>query len=41
LKGFFSGSGLPNISVSVRNILKDYVNGVLSYARNPPGLIGE
>ena len=40
LKGFYGGNGLPNQAVAARNILKDYVNGVLSYARNPPGLVG-
>lgn len=38
LKGFFTGNGLPNQSVAAKNILKDYVNGVIVYARNPPGL---
>lgn len=41
LKGFFTGNGLPNKAISARNILKDYVNGVIVYARNPPGLEGE
>ena len=38
LKGFYGGNGLPNQAVAARNILKDYVNGALAYARNPPGL---
>ena len=41
LKGFFTGSGLPNLSLAARNILKDYINGNLAYARNPPNLLGE
>lgn len=40
LKGFFTGNGLPNQSTAARNMLKDYVNGVIVYARNPPGLEG-
>jgi len=38
MKGFFGGNGLPVQSVAAKNILKDYVNGTIIYARNPPGL---
>ncbi len=41
MKGFITGNGLPNQSIAAKNILKDYVNGVLIYARNPPGLEGK
>lgn len=41
LKGFFTGNGIPNQSIAAKNILKDYVNGILIYARNPPGLVGD
>ena len=37
LKGFYGGNGLPNKSVAARQILKDYVNGILKYAKHPPG----
>jgi hypothetical protein len=37
LKGFYGGNGLPNTSVAARNILKDYVKGNLTFAKNPPG----
>lgn len=37
MKGFYTGNGLPNKAVSARNILKDYITGVLKYAKHPPG----
>lgn len=37
LKGFYTGNGLPNKSIAARHILKDYVNGILKYAKHPPG----
>ena len=41
LKGVFTGNGVPNQSFAAKNLLKDYVNGVIVYARNPPNLVGE
>jgi hypothetical protein len=41
LKGYFTGNALPNQFVAAKNILKDYVNGLIVYARNPPGIEGE
>ena len=37
LKGYFGGNGLPIQSQAARQILKDYVNGVLIYCQSPPG----
>ncbi len=37
LKGFYTGNGLPNKSIAARNIIRDYINGILKYAKHPPG----
>ena len=37
MRGFFTGNGLPNLAISARNIIKDYITGVLKYAKHPPG----
>lgn len=36
LKGYNTGNGLPNQSQAARQILKDYVNGVIVYNHPPP-----
>jgi len=37
IRGFMTGNGLPNQALTARNILKDYVNGVIVYCHLPPG----
>ena len=37
LKGFYTGNGLPNKSIAARHVIRDYVNGILKYAKHPPG----
>lgn len=37
LKGFYTGNGLPNKSIAARHIIRDYINGILKYAKHPPG----
>jgi len=37
MRGFFTGNGLPNLAISARNIIKDYITGALKYAKHPPG----
>lgn len=35
LKGFYTGSGLPNHSMAAKQILKDYVSGTLVFVHHP------
>ena len=41
LKGYFGGNGLPIQAQAARQILKDYVNGILVYTHAPPGKMSE